>query len=148
MISKLRSLVFGWIGLSAACGGLLLCLGCGDTVVNVPTAPTPTPTATPEIARNQIEFRVNGNPSSVRVRYSTPADGLAQVLTSLPFQNGFSTTATSVFLTLEATPIQYQGIMVFPFLSVQIVVNDTVFREATSADFSLQTLSVSGTWRR
>ena len=150
MISRLRSLLIGGIWLSTiACGGLM-CFGCRDTII-IPTAPTPTPTPIPTptpAARNTIQFRVVGNASSVRVRFSSPADGLTQLLTSLPYDTGFSTNATSLFLSLEATPLVYQGINISPFLSIQIVVNDAVFREATSADFSLTTLSVSGTWRQ
>jgi hypothetical protein len=148
MMNKLRSFVFGWIGISTlACTGLL-CLGCGDTVVNVPNQPsaaTPTPTPTP-LASNLISFRVVGNASSVRVRYTTPADGLTQVFTTLPFVAAFSTTATSVFLSLEAQPLIFQNIS-FPFLSIQIVVNDTVFLQTSSQD-TFTTLAVSGTWRR
>lgn len=149
MMNRLRSLVFGWIGITAvACTGLL-CLGCRDTII-VPTAPapTPTPTPTPEVARNSIQFRVIGNASSVRVRFSSPADGLTQLITSLPYSSGFTSAASSLFLSLEATPLLYQGINIQPFLSVQIVVNDAVFREATASDFSLSTLAVSGTWRQ
>jgi hypothetical protein len=146
----LRSLLSALLCVTTiACGGLI-CFGCGDTIVNVPTAPTPTPTATPTPAPapNVIAFRVIGNPTSVRVRYSTPVDGLGQVITTLPYFNTISTTARTMFLSLEATPTSYPIGTLFPFLSVQIVVNDQVFREATSQDFLLSTLSVSGTWRQ
>jgi len=36
----------------------------------------------------------------------------------------------------------------FPFLSIQIVTGGTTFREATSNELVLNTLQVSGTWRR
>jgi len=121
---------------------------CGDTIVNVPTTPTPTTPATPPVVRSTIEFRVVGNASSVRVRYSAPADGLTQVVTTLPYQNSFVTTAESMFLSLEGTPVSYPFAVVFPFLSIQIVVNGNTFREATANEFLLNTLQVSGTWRR
>jgi len=122
-------------------------LACGDTIVNVPTAPDRTSTQQPAIVNTTIEFRVLGNPSSVRVRYSAPADGLTQVVTTLPYSSRFTTTATNLFLSLEATPISY-SVLANPFLGVQIVVGGSLFREATSNEFLLNTLSVSGTWRQ
>jgi hypothetical protein len=121
---------------------------CGDTVINnlPPTAPS-TPTA-PAVVKTAIDFRVVGNASSARVRYSSPVDGLAQVVTSLPYFNGFTTEASSMFLSLEATPVVYPSIIAFPFLSIQIVTGGVTFREATSNDFLLAPLQVSGTWRR
>ena len=95
-----------------------------------------------------IEFRVQGNASSVRVRYSSPLDGLVQVVTSLPYFNSFSTEASSMFLSLEATPTAYPFAVNVPVLQVQIFANGSLFREASSADFSLNTISVSGTWRK
>jgi hypothetical protein len=127
---------------------LALAAGCGDTVINnlPPTAPS-TPTA-PAVVKTAIDFRVVGNPSSVRVRYSSPVDGLAQVVTSLPYFNGFITEQSAMFLSLEATPVAYPAIIAFPFLSIQIVAGGVTFREATSNDFLLAPLQVSGTWRR
>jgi len=125
---------------------LLLVAGCGDTIVNnlPPTAPTPPTTP----VKTVIEFRVQGNASSVRVRYSSPLDGLVQVVTSLPYFNSFSTEASSMFLSLEAAPLTYPTIITSPFLSVQIVAGGTMFREATSNDFFFVPLQASGTWRR
>ena len=126
----------------------LLGIRCGDTVINnVPTGPTPQ-TKAPEVIRTTIEFRVVGNASAVRVRYSSPADGLTQVITSLPYSSGFTTEAASMFLSLEALPIQYPLVLNFPFLSVQIVAGGNLFREATSNEFILNPLLISGTWRR
>jgi len=126
---------------------LALC-GCGDTVINVPTPTAPTPTPATPAPRTTIEFRVVGNAAAVRVRYSTPIDGLTQVVTSLPYGNSFSTAATTMFLSLEATPIAYPLLSGNPFLAIQIVVNGALFREATANDTALNTLSVSGTWRQ
>jgi hypothetical protein len=125
---------------------LLAVAGCGDTIVNnlPPTAPTPPPS----VVKTVIEFRVQGNASSVRVRYSSPLDGLVQVVTSLPYFNSFSTEASSMFLSLEAAPLTYPTIITNPFLSVQIVAGGTMFREATSNDFFFVPLQASGTWRR
>ena len=152
MRSLLRSLLFMVVAVS---------LGCGDTII-MPTSPgqyqggpiaqpTPGPQPAPvpgQVARTLIEFRVNGNPSSVRVRYSTGTDGLAQVVTTPPYVNAFQVTADTLFLSLEATPISYPFAVLYPFLSVQIVANGVLFREATAADFLLNTIAVSGTWRR
>jgi hypothetical protein len=134
--------------ISVALLALALC-GCGDTIVNVPTAPRETTPVTPPPApRSTIEFRVVGNAAAVRVRYSTPIDGLTQVVTSLPYGNSFTTAATTMFLSLEATPISYPLLSGNPFLAIQIVVNGSLFREATANDTALNTLSVSGTWRQ
>jgi hypothetical protein len=109
-----------------------------------PTGPTPTPT--PTTAR--VEFRVVGNATSARVRISTPLDGLTQVVTTLPYFASFRTTEDSVFVSLEVTPLNYSLLTTAPFMSAQIVVDGTLFREATSNELLLNTLSVSGTWRR
>ena len=116
----------------------------GETII-VPAAPTPVPAAP---TKHTIQFRVTGNASSVRVRYSEPIDGLGQVVTSLPYFNTLTIAGDSLFLSLEGTPLNYGGAVFFPFLSVQIVVDNTVFREATSQDFLLSPLSVSGQWRQ
>lgn len=126
----------------------LAVVGCGDTIVNLPTTPTPTPATPTPAPRTMIEFRVVGNASAVRVRYSTPIDGLAQVITSLPYGNSFTTAASSMFLSLEATPITYPILMGNPFLAIQIVAGGVLFREATANDLTLNTLAVSGTWRQ
>lgn len=123
-------------------------IACGDTIVNVPTTPSQAVTTTPAVVKTVIQFRVTGNATSARVRYSTPIDGLGQVVTSLPYFNSMTITADGLFLSLEATPISYAGSVFYPFLSVQIVVNGTVFREATTQSFLLEPLSVSGQWRQ
>ena len=119
---------------------------CGDTIVNVPTAPT-TVSTTPTVVNTKIEFRVTGNPNSVRIRYSTERDGLIQTVTTLPFFTSFTTTSDNLFLSLEVTPISY-SVLQFPFLSAQIFVGGNLFREATSSEYLLNTLVVNGTWRR
>jgi hypothetical protein len=126
---------------------LTLTLGaaCGDTIVNVPNPPT---APTNPVVTSRIEFRVTGNATSVRVRYSSPTDGLAQTVTTLPYFATFTTTSDSLFLSIEATPISYSAITNYPFLSIQILVNGNLFREATSTDFLLYTISANGTWRR
>lgn len=122
---------------------------CGDTIVNLPTTPSATTsTSTPAVVKSTIEFRVTGNASSVRIRYSSPTDGLTQVVSTLPYSNRFVTTEEALFLSLEATPIAYSGITNYPFVSAQILVNGAVFREATSNEFFLYTLAIQGTWRR
>jgi hypothetical protein len=116
----------------------------GNGLTSASAVPTPTPTPTP--AAIAVQFRVLGNPNSVRIHYSTPADGLVQVVGSLPWENGFTWNARSVFLTLDATPLVWLSVGTSPFLSVQIIVNGSVFREAALSDFSFTTLAVSGTY--
>jgi hypothetical protein len=126
----------------------LLVAGCGDTIINVPNQPSAVTSSTTAATSNKLEFRVTGNASSARIRYSTPLDGLVQTTTTLPFFTSFSTKADDMFVSLEVTPISYSAIVNNPFLSAQILVNNTLFREATSTDFFLYTISVSGVWRR
>lgn len=119
---------------------------CGDTIIQniLPTNPTDT---TPKVVVNTFQYRVGGNASSVRIRYSNEKDGLIQSTTTLPFFTSFSSTASSVFLSLDVTPISYPTGTVAPFVSAQIFVNGDLFREASSNDLTLQTVSVNGTWR-
>jgi len=120
--------------------------GCGSDVnIYNPTQPS-APVAALAV-KSTISFRVFGNASQVRIRYSTPIDGLTQVVTSLPYTNTFTTVDQSMFLSLEGTPLIYPTIL-NPFFSVQIVADGAVFREATANDFTANTLAVSGTWRR
>jgi hypothetical protein len=134
----------------------VLCLttvGCGDdtTVVYPPTSPSPvSPSPTPgnPIVNTKIEFRVTGNANGARVRYSNAVDGLTQVVTTLPYTATLTTQESSMFLSLEGTPTSYNFNINYPFFAVQIFVNGNLFREATSSEFLLNTLSVSGTWRR
>jgi hypothetical protein len=122
---------------------------CGDTIVNIPNPTQATPLDTkPAVITSRLEFRVTGNATSARIRYSTPLDGLVQTTTTLPFFTSFNTTSDNLFLSLEVTPINYSAIVNNPFLSAQILVNNTLFREATSTDFLLYTISVNGVWRR
>jgi hypothetical protein len=132
-----------------ACTGFL-CLGCRDTINVLPSpvsTPTPTPTATP-VPLNVIEFRVNGNPILAKVRFSDPVDGLTLVTTVLPYSISIQTAQTTMFLSLEATPTGYPFSVNVPVMQVQIFANGSLFREANSSDFSLNTISVSGTWRK
>lgn len=120
---------------------------CEDTVINVPPAPTaPTPTET--VTTQRVDFRVFGNATSARIRYSNAADGLTQVVSGLPYNASFTTTDTVIFLSLEVTPTAYPFSVTFPFLSAQIYVNGQLFREASSSEFLFNTLSVTGTWRK
>jgi hypothetical protein len=135
--------------LFTTCTGLF-CLACRDTINVLPSpvpTPTPTPTVTP-IPLNVIEFRVNGNPTLAKVRFSDPVDGLTIVTTVLPYSISIQTAQTTMFLSLEATPTAYPFAVNVPVLQVQIFANGALFREANSADFSLNTISVSGTWRK
>jgi hypothetical protein len=117
---------------------------CGDTIYNLPSTPAP---STSVVQNDRIEFRVTGNANSARIRYSTPTDGLVQTISSLPFFTSFFTNQPSIFLSLDVTPISYPFVLTFPFMSAQILVDGDLFREATSNDTSLGTLSVTGTFR-
>ena len=122
----------------------LAAVGCGDTYnVAAPTAPT----APVVIPRHTIEFRVTGNATSARIRYSNPAEGLTQTVSSLPFLADTATAQPLIFLSLDVTPIAYPFIIGAPFMSAQIIVDGFLFREATSNDTTLSTISASGTWR-
>jgi hypothetical protein len=135
----MQRLLIALVALVAGCG-------CGSDV-NVYNPTQPSPAAVVAVTKSTISFRVFGNASQVRIRYSTPLDGLTQVVTSLPYANSFSTTETSLFLSLEGTPLVYP-VVLSPFLNVQIVADGVLFREATSNDFTANPLTVSGTWRR
>lgn len=118
------------------------------TKVYVPsTSPSDTTNQVTHTSKDVIEFRVNGNATIARVRYSDSLGGLNQVNTILPFNSEFTSTRDSIFLSLEATPLSYQYTIFSPFLSVQIFVNGTLFKEASSSDFLLNTISVSGVYR-
>lgn len=133
-----------------------LMVGCSDTNIIIPTTPSTLPVTTTNpgnpnapvpVTVTKIEFRVTGNASGARVRYSNSNDGLAQVTTVLPFVFSMSTQQQSLFLSIEATPTSYASFAVFPFMSAQIFVNGILFRENSSSDFLLQTIIASGTWR-
>jgi hypothetical protein len=111
--------------------------------VNVPTAPT-----APKVETNTIEFRAIGNANAVRIRHINPVDGLSQVSTVLPYIVSLKTEQATMFLSLEVTPLSYPAALLAPFLSAQIFVNGTLFREGSSADLLLLPISVSGTWRK
>lgn len=136
---KIRSaLVVAWA---------IVTIGCGDTIVNLPTTPSTTTDKPTTPVKHTIQFRVIGNATSARVRYSTPLDGLGQVVTSLPWFDTLTVSGDSLFLSLEAAPLSYGFGVLYPFLSVQIVVDGNVFREATTQDFLLAPLATSGQWR-
>jgi hypothetical protein len=121
---------------------------CTRTYITTPTQPTTTTQTDTTNKIAKIEFRVTGNAQSVRVRFSNERDGLVQTTSTLPFFTSFTSTADNLFLSLEVTPISFSQITQFPFLSAQIFVNGDLFREATSTDFFLYTISVNGTWRK
>lgn len=133
-----------------AVGFLIGTSGCRDVVnvTNPSPTPTPTPTVTPEVRLNTIEYRVQGNASSARIRYSFPTDGITLVTSVLPYDIVYTTALDTVFVSLEATPVSYPFNILTPFTSVQIFANGNIFREATTSDFLLGTISVSGTWRK
>ncbi len=125
-------------------------VGCNNSDVTNPTSPSPTTpptTSTTPVTTNKIEFRVTGNAGGVRVRMSNPVDGLTQVVTTLPYVATITTTQSDMFLSLEATPTFWTS-NAFPFMQVQIFVNGALFREASTSDFFLTTISVSGNWRK
>jgi hypothetical protein len=126
---------------------IITLIGCNRTFISVPTSPSNSST-TPAVITSKIEFRVNGNAVSARIRYTTERDGIIQTVSTLPFFATFSTTTDNMFLNLEVTPTGYSGVIQYPFMSAQIFVNGDLFREVTSNEFFLNTITVSGTWRR
>jgi hypothetical protein len=125
---------------------LLISLSGCTKVYENPNSPTPLPSTPTPVSNTRIEFRVNGSSTTARIRYTNAVDGTTQVVTSLPYVTAITTVDSSMFLTLEATPVSYTYTP-NPFMSVQIFVNGTLFREAVSNDL-LITLSVAGTWRK
>ena len=138
------------------CALLSLAVACSDTNIIIPTTPsnlpvTPTNPGNPNApvtGIHKIEFRTTGNALGARVRYSNSNDGLAQVTTVLPFVFNMTTSQQSIFLSIEATPTSYSVLTTFPFMSAQIFVDGLLFRESSSSDFFLQTITASGTWRQ
>lgn len=131
---------------------LLLCalvfVGCRDEI-NVLPSPTPTPvtpTPPPAPVADRIEFRVLGTHRNVLVRHASAQDGTTQVTTDLPYFSTFTTLAPTMFLSLEASTLN-SIVTGTPFLQVQILVNGTVVREASSNQ-SFPTLSINITYRR
>jgi hypothetical protein len=143
------------ISLIALTGGV----GCDKTYI-IPTGPTattvtgngnpvPNPTpGSPVVVSSKIEFRVTGNALGARIRISDAVNGLNQITTTLPYTFTVTTSLDSMFVSLESTPTSYGALTSNPFHSVQIFTNGVLFREASSTDFFLSTVSVSGTWRR
>lgn len=119
---------------------------CGDTIVNIPNQPSNI-TQTNQTNLSRIDFRVNGNAAQVKLRFSNPIDGLTQVVTTLPYFISLDTDRSAIFLSLEVTPILFTTGANYPFLSAQIFVNGTLFREATSSDYNT-TITASGNWRK
>ena len=125
-----------------------LTIACGDTIVNVPTTPTPIPTNPIPVKADRVEFHVVGNAIAARVKYSSSVEGLNQVTTVLPFQTLINSNSDGAFLFLEATPTGYSALVANPFVAVQIFVNGSLFREAATTSSFNETVSVSGTYRR
>ena len=112
------------------------------------TEPPRATTTVPITQSSRIEFRVAGNATSARVRFTNAQDGTTILTTTLPYVTTITTTESSMFISLEATPISYPFSTTAPFMAVQIFVNGSLFREAIAEDYSYSTISVSGTWRR
>jgi hypothetical protein len=126
----------------------LVAAGCGDTNIypDNPTAPTPTPLPTAP-TRHTVQFRVTGNAVSAVIRIENPLDGASQVVTALPYTVDVPSALTVMFLSLDVTPTAFPFGATAPFLSAQILIDGMVFREAVSTSTTLNTISVSGTWR-
>jgi hypothetical protein len=127
---------------------LALITGCTRTYITTPTQPTSTTVTDTTNKVAKVEFRVISNATSVKVRYSNERDGLVQTVTTTPFFTSFTSTADNLFLSLEVTPISFSALVNYPFTSAQIFVNGDLFREVTSTDVLLYTISVNGTWRK
>src|SRR5262245_17586894 len=110
----------------------LFASSCNKIYTNGPTTvtddngnPDPTPVADDTV---KIEYRVQGNALSARIRYSNDIDGLSQVVTTLPYDATITGNGDSMFLSLEATPTGYAFEVIYPFLAVQIFVNGKLFK--------------------
>ena len=124
----------------------LFVTACGDTYVLPATAPAPAP-APVVVVPTRIQFRVTGNATSVRVRFSDPVNGLTQTITGLPYFVETSTTLTTLFLSLDVTPLTFPTFTLGTFMDASIFVDGNLFREASSTD-SQTVLSASGSWRK
>lgn len=125
-------------------------VGCGDDItVQAPNSPTPLPTPTPAPAPkpDRVEFRVIGSHRNVLIRHVSSQDGTTQVTSDLPYTSSFTTLEPTMFLSLEANANSTFVTGSTPFLSIQILVNGTVLREASSNLF-FASLLISLTYRR
>lgn len=121
---------------------LLPSVSCDQNIdVILPSDPTPV------VVTNVFEYRVTGNAQQARIRYSNPIDGTNQITSALPFFTSFKTERDSLFLSLDATPINFSFNVTQPFTSVQIFVNGVLFQQSSSTEFN-ETVSASGSWRR
>jgi len=93
----------------------------------------------------RIEYRVAGSAVAATIRYSNSDDGLTQVNTGLPWSVTFTTTRSTMYLSLDAQPVSFGSAP--PFMSAQIFVNGLLLREASSTTF-FAPLTVSATYRR
>jgi len=126
---------------------LVLLVGCAHddgqrgvrSPVGVPTpTPIPEPPVTPTIT---VEYRVTGTIPNTQITYFSASQGTAQVKTDLPWTVRYETEDLHPFLYLAAeTPFDN---VVTGTLTVQIFVNDRLFREARGTGFSLA-ISASG----
>jgi hypothetical protein len=106
--------------------------------VGTGTEPTPLPPVVPTIT---VEYRVTGTIPNTNITYFSAQQGTAQVVTDLPWTVRYTTSELHPFLFLQAeTPLDN---FVTGSLTVQIFVNDVLFREARGTGFTLA-LSASG----
>jgi hypothetical protein len=129
----------------------LAAAACGDTNLytsGISTTPTaPGSTTTPTTGRHTIEFRATGTLTSARLDYSDPTNGITEVVSGLPYLADVFTTQGQIFLSFQVTPMAFSFAAASPFVAAQIFVDGVLFREASAADGSFNTLAVSGTWR-
>ena len=99
------------------------------------TGPTP-------VKIHVIDFRVTGtDPGTMEITQTSSQEGTTTVRSALPFFTTLKTTRTSMFLSLAAKDIDFfQGT-----ISVQIFVDNELFREATVSGFN-PTAAISGQW--
>lgn len=114
-----------------------------DVHITTPTTPSTAPTPPPApVATNVVEFRVSGDVVNVTVRENNGLDGLAQILTVLPYSHRVELgTRDNVFLSLEARAAS-PG-----FVHAAIFVNGIIFRESSSTGLA-PVVTISGTYRR
>lgn len=124
-----------------------LLVGCSDDgsqrgVRDPPGVVTPTPIPEPPVVKTiTVEYRVTGTIPNTNITYFSAQQGTAQVTTDLPWTVRYTTSELHPFLFLQAeTPFDN---VTTGSLTVQIFVNDVLFREARGTGFALA-LSASG----
>lgn len=126
--------MFRWLSLVALA---LATLACGDD--RSPSGPS-------RVSDYQIEFRVTGTATAATIRYTDGDNGMAQVVTALPWSARVRANQSVLLVSLDVTPVSFSSTAP-PFIAAQIYVDGVLLREASATTF-FQPLQVSATVRR